>query len=89
MVEGHCLAMKIVHCYTNGGFHWLISKQQSDNPLREAILYCLGNTKDLRLSILVPLHSKPQLLDLYQKHSFILKEVCLVFVAWGGGGGGK
>ena len=29
-------AMKIVHYYTNSCFDWLISGQQSDNPLREA-----------------------------------------------------
>ena len=29
-------AMKIVHCYANNCFDWLISGQQSDNPLREA-----------------------------------------------------
>ena len=37
MVEGLRLqAMKIVHYYANSCFHWLISGQQSNNPLREA-----------------------------------------------------
>ena len=53
MVEGLRLqAMKIVHYYASGCFDWLTSGQQSDNPLREASSICLGNTKDLRLSIL-------------------------------------
>ena len=38
VVEGHCLqAMKIVHYYAIGCFDRLISGQQSDNPLGEAI----------------------------------------------------
>ena len=38
MVEGQCLqAMKIVHHYANGRFDWLISGQQSVDPLRESI----------------------------------------------------
>ena len=43
MVEGHCLqAMKIVHYCGNGCFDWLISGQQSDNPVREAISILSG-----------------------------------------------
>ena len=43
VVEGHCLqAMKIMHYYANGCFDWLISGQQSDNPLREAISMLSG-----------------------------------------------
>ena len=51
-VEGHCLqAMKIVHHHANGCFDWLTSEHQ--------FLYCLRNTKGLRLSILwylIPLY---------------------------------
>ena len=43
MVEGHCLqAMKMVHYYANGCFDWLVSGQQSDNPLREVISILSG-----------------------------------------------
>ena len=42
--------MKIVHHIANGRFDCLISEYQSDNPWREVI--SMGNTKDLRLSIL-------------------------------------
>ena len=53
MVKGVRLqAMKIVRYYANSCFDWLISRQQSDNPLREATSILSGNTKDLRLSIL-------------------------------------
>ena len=46
VVEGHCLqTMKIVHYYANGCFDWLISGQQSDNPLREAISILSGKYK--------------------------------------------
>ena len=46
MVEDHCLqAMNIVHYYANGCFDWLISGQQSDNPLREAISVLSGKYK--------------------------------------------
>ena len=46
-VEGHCLqAMKIVRHHANGCFDWLISRQQSINPSREAI----SILSDLRLS---------------------------------------
>ena len=46
-------AMKIVHHYANRCFDWLISGLESVNPWGEPIfLYCLGNTKDLRLSIM-------------------------------------
>ena len=46
VVEGHCLqAMKIVHYYANGCFDWLISGQQSDNPMREAISILSGKYK--------------------------------------------
>ena len=52
MVKGLRLqAMKILRYYANSCFDWLISRQQSDNPLREATSI-LGNTKDLHLSIL-------------------------------------
>ena len=44
--------MKIVHHYVSGRFDWLIFGQQSVNPSRESILYCMANTKDFRLSIL-------------------------------------
>ena len=37
--------MKIVHYYSNGRFNWLISGQQSDNPLREAISILPGKYK--------------------------------------------
>ena len=37
MVKGLRLqAMKIVRYYANSYFDWLISRQQRDNPLREA-----------------------------------------------------
>ena len=53
MVEGFRLqAMKIVHYYASSCFDWLISGQQSDNPLREATSILSGKYKDLRLSIL-------------------------------------
>ena len=53
VVEGHCLqVIKIMYHYTNSCFDWLISGQQSVNPWGEAISICLGNTKDLRMSIL-------------------------------------
>ena len=46
MVEGHCFqVMKIVHYYANGCFDWLISEQQSDNSLREAISILSGKYK--------------------------------------------
>ena len=46
MVEDHCLqAMKIVHYYANGCFDSLISWQQSDNRLREAISILSGKYK--------------------------------------------
>ena len=47
VVKGHCLrAMKIVHQCVSSCFDWLISRQQSVNPSREAIsIYCLENTK--------------------------------------------
>ena len=46
-VEVHCLqAMKIVRYHANGCFDWLISRQQSVNPSREAI----SILSDLRLS---------------------------------------
>ena len=52
-VEGHCFdAMKIMHYYANSCFDWLISGHQSVNPSSFEFLYCLANTKDLRLSIL-------------------------------------
>ena len=44
------LTMKIVRHHDTGRFDWLISGHQSVNPLREEFLYCLANTKDLRLS---------------------------------------
>ena len=45
-LEGHCLqAMKIMHHHTNGCFDWLISVQQSVNPLREAISILPGRYK--------------------------------------------
>ena len=48
-VEGHCLqAMTIVRHHANGCFDWLISRQQSVNPSREAI----SILSDLHLSIL-------------------------------------
>ena len=46
MVEGHCLqVMKIVHHYANSYFDWLISGQQSVNPLRETISILPGKNK--------------------------------------------
>ena len=46
MVEGHCLqAMKTVPHYANSCFDWLISGQQSDNPLREATSILSGKYK--------------------------------------------
>ena len=53
-VEGHCLqAMKIVHHHANGCFGWLITEHYKALILGEnQFLHCLGNTKDLRLSIL-------------------------------------
>ena len=46
VVEGQCLqAMKIVHYFVSGCFDWLISGQQSDNPLREAISILSGKYK--------------------------------------------
>ena len=45
-VEGHCLqAMKIVHHHADGYFDWLISGQQSVNPLREAFSILSGEYK--------------------------------------------
>ena len=35
----------MVHYYVNGCFHWLISGQQSDNPVREAISILSGKYK--------------------------------------------
>ena len=53
VVEGHCLqAMNIMHHHANGWFDWLISEHWSVNPWKKKFLYCLGNTKDSRLSIL-------------------------------------
>ena len=37
--------MKIVHYFANGCFDWLISGQQSDNPLREAMSIMSGEYK--------------------------------------------
>ena len=46
MVEGYFLeAMIIVHYYANGRFDLLISEEQSDNPLREAISVLSGKYK--------------------------------------------
>ena len=46
MVEGFRLqAMIIVHYYANSCFDWLISGQQSDNPLREATSILSGQYK--------------------------------------------
>ena len=46
MVEGLRLqAMKIVHYYANSCFDWLMSGQQSDNPLREATSVLSGKYK--------------------------------------------
>ena len=46
MVQGYCLrAMKTVHHYVNGCFDWLISGQQSVDPLREAISILSGKYK--------------------------------------------
>ena len=53
-VEGDCLqAMKIVHYHANGYFDWLISGQQSDTPLREAVSILSGKYK--RFSFVHPL----------------------------------
>ena len=38
-------AMKIVRYYANSCFDWLISRQQSDNPLREATSVLSGKYK--------------------------------------------
>ena len=38
-------AMKIVHYYANSCFDWLISRPQSDNPLREATSILSGKYK--------------------------------------------
>ena len=52
-VEGDCLqAMKIVHYHANGYFNWLISGQQSDTPLREAVSILSGKYK--RFSFVIP-----------------------------------
>ena len=46
MVKGILLqAMKIVRYYANSCFDWLISRQQSDNPLREATSILSGKYK--------------------------------------------
>ena len=46
MVEGLRLqVMKIVHYYASSCFSWLISGQQSDNPLREATSILSGKYK--------------------------------------------
>ena len=49
-MEVHCfLAVKIVYHHANAHLDWLVSGHQSIvNPSREAILYCLANTKDLQ-----------------------------------------
>ena len=54
MSATRCLqAMKIVRHHANGRFDWLISGHQGVNPSSEKeFLYCLANTKYLRLSIL-------------------------------------
>ena len=55
MVEGHCLqAKEIVHYYDNGCFDWLLSEQQSDNPLRETISILSGKYK--RFTLVHPVH---------------------------------
>ena len=52
-VESHCLqAMKIVHHLANGHFDWSISETGALILREKQFLYCLGNTKDLHLSIL-------------------------------------
>ena len=59
LVEGHCLqAMKIVRYYANGCFHWLISGQQSDNPVREAISILSGKYKKFTFVHPVEMFSK-------------------------------
>ena len=46
MVKGLRLqAMKIVRYYANSYFDWLISRQQSDNPLKEATSILSGKYK--------------------------------------------
>ena len=46
MVKGLRLqAMKIVRFYANSCFDWLISRQQSDNPLRGATFILSGKYK--------------------------------------------
>ena len=57
MVESHChQAMKIVHCYASGCFDWLISGQQSDNLLREAISILSGKYE--RFTFVHPVRTK-------------------------------
>ena len=46
MVKSLCLqVMQIVPYYANSCFDWLISSQQSDNPLREATSILSGKYK--------------------------------------------
>ena len=60
-VEGHCLhAMKIVHHYANSCFDWLISEQQSGNPLIEAISILSGKHK--RFTFVHPVGDRPFIL---------------------------
>ena len=52
-VEGHCiLAIIIAHHHANGRFDWLFLSSRASILREKQLLYYLGNTKDLRLSIL-------------------------------------
>ena len=91
-MEDDCLqAIKIMHHHANGRFDWLISGHQGVDPSREVILYCLANTKDLRLSILWWGHSIVYFISSRSCHAslpareFLLKHVEILttlFAVW-------
>ena len=62
-VEVHCLqATKIVHYHANGHFDWLISEQQSVNPVRIAISIASGKHK--RFTFVHPVISVTMLIQI-------------------------
>ena len=76
MVKGICLqAMKIVHYYANSCFDLLISGQQSDNPLREAV--SLLSEKYERFTFVHPVNFEKKL-KIFKIHDYWINQYLIV-----------